>query len=131
MLVLFGLLLMGVGLYHAQRQQPTYAAMPDLVGTFTALGALVFLGADGHQPEWEVLALLASLGAIVASVYRKNQTYLFAGAIYLMINIFWIGFEYFENTAGLPLTLLVCGGLSMALGYGVHRVRKEYLLEEL
>jgi hypothetical protein len=126
-LLVAGLLLLAVGFTCDEKQKPGYAVVPNLVGAFTALGALAFLGADGHQPGWEIAALLGSLGAIGASVYRKNGTYLFVGALFLMINIFSIGFEYFANTVGLPLTLLVCGGLSIALGYGVQRVRSEYL----
>ena len=47
-----------------------------------------------------------------------------------MVGIFSIGFEYFENTAGLPLTLLICGALTIAVGFGVQRVRKEYMTED-
>lgn len=124
-----GLLLVAVGIYHVQQKKPAYAIVPDLVGAFCALGALVFLGAHGSQPVWEMLALLLSLAALAASVYRKNQRYLFVGALFLTINIFSLGFEYFEDTVGLPITLVLCGGISMALGYGVQRIRKEYLVE--
>jgi hypothetical protein len=125
-----GLLLLAVGYFMAERKRPAYAVMPDLAGSFATLTALAALGADGHQPVWEFLSIVASLGAIAASCYRKNQTFLFVGALFLIVNIFSIGFEYFANTTGMPVTLLLCGALSMAAGYGIQRVRKEFILEE-
>jgi uncharacterized membrane protein len=128
-MVVAGLLLMGAGAYHAERGKRAYAAVPDFVGAMCALGALVALGAGGHEPFWELVSVLASLGVIALSVARKNALYLAAGSLYLLINIFTIGFEYFSKSAGLPLTLMACGGLSIAAGYAVQRVRKEYLQE--
>jgi len=123
-----GLVLLAAGIYHAQQQKPAYALAPDVVGVLALLIGLATLGADGHHPGWEFLSFVASLGLIAGSVPQKNQIYLLAGAVFLTINIFWIGFEYFGESAGLPLTLLICGALSMAAGYMVHRVRKEHIL---
>jgi uncharacterized membrane protein len=127
-ITLSGLILLAVGAAHAWQRKPGYAVMPDLVGSFCFLVGLVALGADGHHPGWEFLALVASVGLIAASVYRRNQTYLLVGSLFLTVNIFWIGFEYFGKTMGLPVTLLMCGALSMAVGYVVHRLRKEHIV---
>ena len=125
-----GLILVAIGAYLGQVRRHAYAAVPDLVGSFAALLSIFILGVDHHEHFWQALLIVASLGALAASVYRRNQTYLFAGAIFLMVGIFSIGFEYFENTAGLPLTLLICGALTIAVGFGVQRVRKEYMTED-
>ncbi len=122
-----GLVLLVAGIYHAQQQKPAYALVPDIVGVLALVIGLATLGADGHHPGWEFLSFVASLGLIAGSVPQKNHIYLLAGAIFLTINIFWIGFEYFGESAGLPLTLLICGALSMAAGYMAHRVRKEHI----
>jgi len=128
-LILCGLALLAMGWYEAARDRPGYAALPDATGMFCFLTGLVILGADGHKIGWELLALLASLGAIAGSLYRRNQTYLYLGSLYLMVNIFWIGFEYFEDTVGLPITLIICGGLCIGIGWWVHRLRDEHLLD--
>lgn len=125
-LILSGLVLLAVGTFHAWQGEPAYAVMPDLVGSFCLLAGLVVLGADGHHAGWELLAFLASAGLIAASVYRKNLAYLAMGALFLTITIFWIGFEYFGETAGLPVTLLMCGALSMTAGYLLHHLRNEH-----
>lgn len=124
-----GLVLVAVGVYCVKSGKPTYATMPDLVGTWAVLNALFFLALIDRDLPWEIPSLLATLVAIGASVWWRNQRFLFIGAFFLVLNIFYLGFEYFKDTADLPLTLLICGALSMALGYGVHRVRQDYVLE--
>lgn len=129
-LVVAGLVLVGIAAWLRESKLPAYAAVPEVVGVWVALGTLVILGMDGKQPGWETLSVILCLAALVASVYRRSQIYLMAGAIMLMINIFAIGFEYFGDSVGLPFTLILCGALSIGIGYGIHRVRKDYILAE-
>jgi hypothetical protein len=129
-LILAGVLLMAAGYAAAASGRPTYAAMPDLFGSLALMSGLTTLGADGHKPGWELLMAAGSLGFVAASVWRRNQRYLLTGALFTIISVFDLGFEYFEDTAGLPVTLIVCGLLSMGVGFAVQRVRKEYLLAD-
>ncbi|MGC9316824.1 MAG: hypothetical protein ACP5KN_02165, partial [Armatimonadota bacterium] len=127
-LVAAGAVLMGVGVWHSMQNRRSWAVMPDLVGSLSVLTGLAILGAGGHNPGWEALSFLAAAGLIALSVSRRNQVYLGIGALFLSIDIFTIGVEYVGDTVGLPLTLLVCGGLSMAVGYLVHTLRREHIV---
>lgn len=128
--LLAGMILLGTGYFVVRRGRPAFAIMPDLAGSFAVLMALRALGGEGHHLFWETLSILASLGAIGVSGFRKNSIYLAMGSIFLIISIFQIGFEYFAETAGLPITLLICGALSMSAGFGIQRVRREFFQEE-
>jgi hypothetical protein len=128
--LLGGLALMALAIVTRLQGKPSYAAMPDVVGTFTALFALTALGEGGHRAAWEAVAILACLAAIAASVFRKSQVYLVAGSLVLMVNILAVGFELFANAVGLPITLLVSGTLIILAGYAVQRVRHEYILQD-
>jgi uncharacterized integral membrane protein len=43
--------------------------------------------------------------------------------LFLVINIFRIGMQYFGDQVGLPLTLLACGALTIGAGLMVQRMR--------
>lgn len=125
-----GACLLVAGWWATHRRRPAYAAVPDLVGSLMAMVGLNVLASIGDHSPLQLLMALASIGLIAASVWRRNQAYLFTGALYTVISVFVLGFEYFEDTAGLPATLIVCGLLSMGIGFAVQRVRKEYLLAD-
>lgn len=129
--LLGGLALTALAIVTRLQSKSSYATMPDVVGTFTALFALTALGEGGHRAAWETLAYLACLGAIAASIYRKSQVYLIAGSLILMLNILAVGFELFAHAVGLPITLLVSGTLIIGAGYAVQRVRHEYILQDM
>jgi uncharacterized membrane protein len=119
-----GLVLLAVGLWERGRSQPAFALMPNAVGCFATLGGLWLLGETTVRPGMDVVALIACLALIAASVAVRNEVYLMFGAGFLVINIFALGFHYFGDSFQLPVTLMLCGGLSMGVGFWVQRVRK-------
>ena len=46
--------------------------------------------------------------------------------LFLIIYIFDIGGEYFQNQIGWPITLFVAGILSMGVGIGIEVIRRNY-----
>src|SRR3989338_6045794 len=103
-----------------------YAEFFEGVGCFWFLGALHYLGLGGREPVDETLVLLGSLGFIFLSVLRISRQFLYIGTMSLIIYIFSIGGEYFENSVGWPLTLFVAGLASMAVGVGIEKMRRRY-----
>ncbi len=97
-----------------------------LMGTFWILGAIHFLGLNGHKLIYETLLLLTSLGFIFGSLPLKKIQYLYIGTLFLIIYIFSIGSEYFQNDVGWPITLFIAGLLSMGIGVSIERVRKKF-----
>jgi hypothetical protein len=120
-----GLALMGAGQAADRRGFPMHAVAPDVLGSMAAMMATTIIGAD-LGGAWEVLAGSAPLALIAAGCDPRRQRYLCAGTLFLILNIFRIGVERFGHSAGMPVALLVCGSLTIAVGLMVHRIRKEY-----
>lgn len=103
-----------------------YKVFFDLVGTFTILGAIFYLSTDGEKPIYETLLLLSSLGFIFASIPKLSRQFLYIGTLFLVVYIFDIGGEYFQNQVGWPITLFIIGLISMGIGFGIEKLRRQY-----
>jgi len=112
------------GLKHIE----TYKDFFNIVGPLWTLGAIFYLGLGGEKFLYESLLLLASLGFIFGSVVEQSRQFLYIGTLFLVIYIFSIGGEYFQNEAGWPVTLFVAGLASMGIGIGIERVRRKYFI---
>lgn len=103
-----------------------YKEFFNLVGPFWVLGAIFALGLDGKKPVYETLLLLSSLGFIFGSIPKLIRQYLFIGTLFLIVYIFSIGGEYFQNKVGWPITLFVAGLASMGISIMIEKVRRKY-----
>jgi len=117
-----GALLIVVAHLIRRSDRPGYAVLPEIIGLFGVLGALFVLSTRDGAVGWQVAAVVSALAAIGASCVVRRPSFLFVGSLLLVVHIFHLGFEYFGETAGLPLTLLVCGGLSLAAAFGARRL---------
>ncbi|HNY36085.1 MAG TPA: hypothetical protein PLD14_00535 [Candidatus Pacearchaeota archaeon] len=107
-------------------EAPKYKEFFNLVGPFFVLGAIFYLGLDGKKPIYETLLLLSSLGFIFGSIPKLARQYLLVGTLFLIIYIFSIGGEYFQNEVGWPITLFVAGLASMGISIVMEKVRRKY-----
>ena len=107
----------------------------DLVGVSRVFGALAILGfafipaMDEYTVTWqkttmEAIAFLASVSFIAASVQRQSQTFLYSGAAFLLFLIIYVNFEHFADRIGMPIALLIIGGLLIGLGLGTERLSR-------
>jgi len=126
-LVLLGAILLPAGLISRLKGKRAYAFVPDLVGSLCFLGGFWVIGKEHDLPWMDLIALAVAVGAMWVSTRLRNQMYLLMGALFVIISIFSLGFGLFKGTAGLPLTLIICGGLSMGVGYAVQHLRREQI----
>lgn len=96
------------------------------VAPLWVLGSIWFLGLDGNKFWYESLLLIASLGFVFGSIPKKSQLFLYSGTLFLIVYIFAIGGEYFQNNIGWPITLFIAGILSMSVGAGVEVLRRQF-----
>ncbi len=107
----------------------------DLVGVSRIFGALAVLGfafipaMDEYPVTWqkatmEVIAFLASISCIAASVKRQSQAFLYSGAAFLLFLIIYVNFEHFADRIGMPIALLIIGVLLIGLGLGTGRLSR-------
>lgn len=102
----------------------------SLVWLFNLAGALALLimaqliSMDDKMPVWETLVLVESLAIIAWSVVRQSRALLYSGALFLLVYVININFEYFEDQLGLPAVLLITGLALIGVGLGVDRMRR-------
>ena len=98
-------------------------------GSLFFLGAALFLG--GWEPYqnifWEIMFPGLAFGIIFLSTYLKRLVFLIVGSGALIIYIFKITSEYFTDTLGWPLSLVIVGLSLIAIGYLFVHLNKKYI----
>lgn len=103
-----------------------YAPIFEACGTLGILGGIFHLGTGGKKFFTESLLLLTSLGFIFGSIPVKSRSFLYFGTLFLIVYIFDIGGEYFQNQVGWPITLFIAGLMSMGVGFAMEKFRRQY-----
>ena len=123
--ILSGMCLMAAGQAFIRRGYVRHAVAPNAVGVGVAMLALTVL-ASNDQGLYDALSLAAPMALIIAACKPQFRSYLWAGAVFLVINTFRFGLSHFATTLGLPIAVMMCGLVTIVIGYVVHRVRNEY-----
>lgn len=108
-----------------------------IIAFLNFFGIIMFLGGSlalgGWKPSelpniiFEVIYPGLALGVIFLSAFLKSRAYLIFGALFLMGYIAKITGEYFADSVGWPLALIVIGFAFMGIGYGAILLNKKYL----
>ena len=104
----------------------TFLKYIEFLGLLGALGGIFIAGLGDKKVLLEFLLGGSSLLAIFFSTVRQSKIYLYTGTVFLIIFIFDLGFEYFNDTLGWPITLLVSGIISMGIGYFMGKIQKKF-----
>lgn len=114
-------------------RQPNRA--PSLVGFLNSIGTIIALGTAfalmGPQADknifWELIYPALALGVIFLSIKVKSRAYLVFGTLFLMGYIFKITADYFSDSIGWSLSLVLLGFAFIAIGYLSFTLNKKYL----
>lgn len=102
-----------------------------LIGVLYFFGILGFLGAAFSQVFdsviWQLLYFVVVLGGLYLAVYLRNRSILIISTLFLVAHISYITSEYFANSLGWPLSLVVLGFIFIGLGYGSITINKRYI----
>jgi hypothetical protein len=98
-------------------------------------GALAVLGGafalQGWQPTqsifWEVIYPGLVFGAMFLSIHLRSRPVLFLGAAFLVGDIFKLTDEYFQNSLGWSLMLVLAGFLLIGVGYLTFYLNRTYM----
>lgn len=97
-------------------------------GLFFFFIAALFLG--GYAPDqnifWEIVFPGLALGAVFLSLPLRSRAFLIIGTGSLVVYIFKITGEYFADSLGWPLALIVAGFGMIAVGSLFVRLNKRY-----
>ncbi|OGX10817.1 MAG: hypothetical protein A2351_00195 [Omnitrophica bacterium RIFOXYB12_FULL_50_7] len=99
------------------------------IGIFGFLGCALSLGGwreDGNH-FWEVIFPAITFMFVYLSVTFKNRSFLFWSVLYLIAYLFKITSEYFSDSLGWALSLVVLGFLVIGVGFFGLYIHKKYL----
>lgn len=107
----------------------------NMSGTLFNLGSLFILGAafglgemsSGEKSFWEVIYPAVIFGIIYLGIYLKRKSLLFLSSLFLMIYILKLTGEYFADSLGWPLALVVSGLVLIFVGYYTMYLNKKYI----
>ncbi len=106
-----------------------------LSGPLYGLGSLAFLGAalalggwkPSQNPFWELIFPGLVFAVLYLSVHVRSKALLTFGSLYLGVYLAKITGEYFSDSLGWPLALVILGLLLMVVGYLTLRLKRAYL----
>jgi hypothetical protein len=98
-------------------------------GSAIALGAVFALG--GFSPTqnifWELAFPAFVFAVFLMSAAVRSRALLVVGSIYLVVYIGKITQEYFTDSLGWPVSLVVAGLSLIAVGYGAVKMNRKYI----
>lgn len=102
-----------------------------LLGLLYFFGTLGILSAGFMQAleygTWELFYFLVIFACLYLSVYMKSRIILVLSTLFLIIHVSYITSEYFADSLGWPISLILLGFVIIGLGYGSVHINKTYL----
>ena len=104
-----------------------------LIGVLNFFGVTGLLGAAFIQVFdsgiWELLYFVVVFGALFLSVYMKSRVILIISTLFLTAHVTYITSEYFADSLGWPVALVLLGFMFIGLGYASITINKKYINE--
>lgn len=102
-----------------------------LVGVLYFFGITGFLGAAFSQVfdsvPWQMLYFLIVIGGLFLAVYVRNRNILVMSTLFLIAHVSYITSEYFADSLGWPISLVILGFVFIGLGYISVNINKKYI----
>ncbi|MEK7118687.1 MAG: DUF2157 domain-containing protein, partial [Patescibacteria group bacterium] len=94
-------------------------------------GITGFLGAAFSQVfdsvPWQMLYSLIVIGGFCLAVYMKSRSILVMSTVFLIAHVSYITGEYFADSLGWPISLVILGFVFILLGYVSININKKYI----
>ncbi|MCL9971917.1 MAG: DUF2157 domain-containing protein [Candidatus Pacebacteria bacterium] len=102
-----------------------------LVGFLYFFGSIGFLGAAFSQVfdsvGWQLLYFAIVFGGLALSVYMRSRSILVLSTLFLIAHVSYITGEYFADSLGWPISLVILGFIFIGLGYISVNINKKYI----
>lgn len=104
-----------------------------LIGVLYFLGITGFLGGAFSRvfdsPPWQMLYFLLVIAGFTLAVYTKSRSILAMSTIFLIAHVSYITSEYFADSIGWPISLVLLGFVFIGLGYASISINRKYIAE--
>ncbi len=129
---IFGYLTMVVGFgYLLLSRAFKYTWNEHLTGALNFLGGLGIFGSGFflmfEYRIWEFLLFVLICGGLYLAVSLKSRSILMLSTVSLVIHMTYITSEYFADSIGWPISLVILGFLFIGLGYASITINKRYI----
>lgn len=102
-----------------------------LVGILCFFGITSFLGTAFFQVFdsvlWQILYFIIVISGLALSVYMRSRSILVMSTLFLIAHVSYITSEYFANSLGWPISLVILGFIFIGLGYVSISINKKYI----
>lgn len=102
-----------------------------LIGILYFLGITAFLGAAFSRVFdsgfWQMLYFVLIVGSYYLAVFLRSRSILVMSTIFLIAHVSYITSEYFADSIGWPITLVVLGFIFIGLGYVSFHLNRKYI----
>lgn len=78
---------------------------------------------------WQMLYVLLIVGSFYLAVYLKSRSILVMSSVFLIAHVTYITSEYFADSIGWPITLVLLGFVFIGLGYASITINKKFITE--
>ena len=92
----------------------------------TGLLGAAFSQIYGSLP-WQLSFLVLVIGGFVFSIYAKSRAILGISTLFLLAHVSYITSEYFADSLGWPISLVILGFIFIGLGYLSININKKYI----
>ena len=103
----------------------------QLVGALYFFGSAGFLGAAFSRvfdsTPWQMVYFLIVIGGLFLSAYMRSRAILVVSTIFLIAHVSYITSEYFADSLGWPISLVILGFIFIGLGYVSININKKYI----
>lgn len=102
-----------------------------LIGILHFFGITGILGAAFSQVfdsvPWQMFYFLLIIGGLYLAVFMKSRSILVMSTIFMLAHVSYITGEYFADSVGWPISLVVLGFIFIGLGYASMTINKKYM----
>ncbi len=101
------------------------------------IGALHFFGSAGilfaafmlvmDSGIWELMYFALVASGLFLAVYMKSKIVLIMSTLFLIVHVSYITSEYFADSLGWPISLVILGFIFIGLGYVSISINKKYI----
>jgi hypothetical protein len=102
-----------------------------LSGVLYFFGGTGFLGAAFSQVfdsvPWQMFYFIIVIGGLALSVYMRSRSILVMSTLFLIAHVSYITSEYFADSLGWPISLVILGFVFIGLGYISVNINKKYI----
>lgn len=102
-----------------------------LVSLFNFIGSAAFLGAAFSRVfdslGWQLLYFLIVLGGLFLAAHLKSRGILTVSTLFLLAHVSYITSEYFADSLGWPISLVLLGFVFIGLGYSSVVINRKYI----